>query len=839
MANLLESYLHQRLTPMGIDADSAEWHMELYNPDAEFPQPETQLFPIFSEDEKGNLRILVYSIDGEIINYFSAGTGKMSHINGKFKPFYITRLKEPYVNKQGDSVKYLIPKGVGTYPFFPPKLVKKFLAKEKITTLIITEGYLKAAKASMHGADIVGLSSITHMTDTKTGELHQDIQKIIGTCQVENIIWLVDGDCLNLSADSVLNGDLYKRPAQFFRTAQKFKDLVSKFDVQRYFAHIKSENFPPDLASGIAIHPKGLDDCLMALPQKEHEVIDDLCDLAGKPHYFERFNITFNISKVHTYFNLANVTNFYLFYVDKYPDLRNREFKWNGTLYKYNEERNECEVIIPAEASRYFRVGDQYHEWVEVPNKYGDKESRFERRMKTTISDDHGKNIFRHIAKYQAFCNVPDHTNFQPVINNCFNVYQRFEHEPEPGDFPSTEKFLKHIFGRGSINWKDPKTGEKMEISEYDLGLDYVSLLYQRPTQILPILCLVSRENNTGKSTFAQWLKLIFTQNVAIIGNAELVDNFNASWATKLVICCDETKIDKQEVVEKVKRLSTADKVFMNAKGKDHVELDFFGKFIFLSNNEENFIYASEDDVRYWIRKVPPITELNVNMMQDLRNEIPAFLHYLNERKIVTPRRHRGWFDPELIKTDALKKVIQYSLPTIEKEIRTKIKNMFMDFGCDEIRMSAKDIKEDWFKTRFEDNYIEEVLKRRMKLKQFGYYEYKNQKFDKIEQLLEKYPDVKEQDPAHGIEGYIYKQVVTRYKIPAWDNVIKENGQTEYKRVDRSRNGRPFVFKVEEFLTAKEISERELDPEFKRAEEILSHDSGTSSEGSLQKPLPF
>jgi hypothetical protein len=48
---------------------------------------------------------------------------------------------------------------------------------------------------------------------------------------------------------------------------------------------------------------------------------------------------------------------------------------------------------------------------------------------------------------------------------------------------------------------------------------------------------------------------------------------------------------------------------------------------------------------------------------------------------MVVPRRHRGWFDPELIKTEALKKVIAHSLPTIEKEIRSKIKSMFFDFG--------------------------------------------------------------------------------------------------------------------------------------------------------------
>jgi hypothetical protein len=37
----------------------------------------------------------------------------------------------------------------------------------------------------------------------------------------------------------------------------------------------------------------------------------------------------------------------------------------------------------------------------------------------------------------------------------------------------------------------------------------------------------------------------------------------------------DETKIDKLAVVERVKSLTFAKKIGMNAKGKDKVEIDF------------------------------------------------------------------------------------------------------------------------------------------------------------------------------------------------------------------------------------------------------------------------
>ena len=50
------------------------------------------------------------------------------------------------------------------------------------------------------------------------------------------------------------------------------------------------------------------------------------------------------------------------------------------------------------------------------------------------------------------------------------------------------------------------------------------------------ILCLVSKENATGKNTFAKWLQRIFSQNFTIISNAEISNDFNAHLGSKLVV---------------------------------------------------------------------------------------------------------------------------------------------------------------------------------------------------------------------------------------------------------------------------------------------------------------
>jgi hypothetical protein len=394
--------------------------------------------------------------------------------------------------------------------------------------------------------------------------------------------------------------------------------------------------------------------------------------------------------------------------------------------------------------------------------------------MKGTISDDYGRDFCKHIPKYKAFCNSPDHINFQEVINSCYNVYGPFEHEPDEGECPATFEFLRHVFGVNEVPYKHPMREGKSSINEFDLGLDYMQLLYQKPNITLPILCLVSKENATGKSTFAKWLKMLFTSNAAIVGNAELADNFNAAWATKLLVICDEAKIDKQIVVERVKSLSTADKILMNAKGKDHVEIDFFAKFIFLSNNEDNFIYASEEDVRYWIRKVPRLQTHNVQLLNQLSDEIPAFLDFLNKRKVHAPNVHRAWFDPILIKTEALDKVVANSRPTIEKEIRTRIREMFLDFDVDEILMTARNINEEFFKNRFEQNYVIRVLRDELKLE-------------------------------------FYKNgTVARFKYPRQER-SHEGGIMTARNVEISDIGRPFVFPIDRFLLPEERKNRKFE----------------------------
>ena len=194
----------------------------------------------------------------------------------------------------------------------------------------------------------------------------------------------------------------------------------------------------------------------------------------------------------------------------------------------------------------------------------------------------------------------------------AFNLYEPIEHKPQQGDFSHIQSLMRHIFGE-----------------QYELGVDYMQLLYLQPTQKLPIILLVSEERNTGKSTFLNFLKAMFENNVTFNTNEDFRSQFNSDWAGKLLIVVDEVLLNRREDSERLKNLSTTFTYKMEAKGKDRTEVAFFAKFVLCSNNEYFPILIDAGETRYWVRKIMPLQSDDTNFLQKLKVEIPAFLYFL------------------------------------------------------------------------------------------------------------------------------------------------------------------------------------------------------------------
>lgn len=347
-----------------------------------------------------------------------------------------------------------------------------------------------------------------------------------------------------------------------------------------------------------------------------------------------------------------------------YPDKVLQEIRDEVSEKDHPDDLNS---ILIRESEKYIRVATDYYRLSHILNARKQSTPVQQPWKKGAIMGDFGKDIFRYIKKYVAFVNIPDNseTYLKEHIHNgdaYFNLYEQMKFAPAPGDVTITLRFLSRMFQ------------DKTEIV-----LDYLKILYENPTQNLPVICLVSKIQETGKSSFMKWLYAIFGRNAIILGNEEFSTNFNSLYASKLIVCIDESFIDKTLIKEKIKRLTTADSINMEAKGRDTIRMDFFGKMILSSNTEDNFIKMDEDDNRFFVVKVPKLTpeDFIPELMERLEEEIPAFLFYLKNRQLVYPKKSRLWFDPKVYETEALTKIRINTRSIIQKEMLRWFEDIF------------------------------------------------------------------------------------------------------------------------------------------------------------------
>lgn len=643
-------------------------------------------YQFIREGDKG-IDIYFFDLHGNVI-YFE---DKAKEYNRQCKTtnteYKITRLSEP----KGD-MKYKFPSGVGeTFPWIPPALVNKYKKREVIRTLYLTEGAFKAFKASLHGLDIVGLTSITHYKSSN-GMMYKDVIRLIQDCKVENVVMLYDADCLNISQKDLVAGeDISRRPNTFYNSMVSIYNLLLEFDVNIFFAHILND---------IEGNPKGLDDLYIAMKGHEELVTNDLLSLSRINSFTYKLNLRTNFKRLKSYFGLGNHVSFF----EKHKEeIKNNggSFVFFGSKYKLETDDRTGEILptllFPSDLNKFFRCGDDYFELVDTPTPFGETEQKLTKRSITTIKDDFGKDAIKHIKKYKAFVNIPNNQNYQRIINNCYNTYNPITHEVQEGSWKFTQMFLEHIFG-----------------DYYEIGLDYVTILYRYPTEILPVLCLVSTERRTGKTTFLDWLCDIFGDNACVVGNEEFKSQFNGVFLTKLIMGLDETSLaDNREITERIKWLSTTKKIPVQKKGVDFNIVDNFCHLIMCSNQESNFVFTEKEEVRYFVLKIPSLDGKEMtDLRKRLQQEIPAFLYYIQNRTITYPKKSRQWFAYELTRTKAFEALCENQKPRCQKIIEQWINDTVTDFGLPELKMTKSALIDILPELRKWENQINDTLKR-------------------------------------------------------------------------------------------------------------------------------
>ncbi len=695
------SYLYRRIyKEMNITDEDITVPLTFANHDG---MSQTRPRKIFTMAEDGGIDILVYDINGNVIEYTKQEPTKteqqssldlqVEYVVHRYSPEYIRQWEADH---RGQELhKYMFPSkkktgDCGTFPFFPPKLMAKYKEGLEISTLVLTEGYFKAMCGSLHGADIVGLGSITLFEEKKNAQLYPDIIRIITKCKVKNIVILYDGDALNISRQKLEEmkrpgasaQELTGRPRQFAAALDKLRRLIqrnfSKLEI--YFAMVNTDNLHGN--------PKGLDDLLCSphFRNVDNEIVDELNDVTAPSLYLMKYNIKSN-TNVDRYFYINSVKDFY----DRHSEeIGNYRFKYMGTVYRYDEGQKMPVKVGSYDINDVVRVDGKFYLETRIPS-FRDLEGRITLKpiSRQDIMDDYGTEAPRKLIhrKYISFVNIPSHTHFQQVIGNCWNRYSRLSYEPEKdGSWLHIDALLHHIFDASGM---------------YELALDYLTIMYQRPEQQLPILCLVSREGSTGKTTFLKLLEAMFEENAAVdLSDAELSAQFNTVTSGKLVIGIDETAVgDNKRITEVLKRISTSDVTYTEAKGVDKVKEDSFTKIVLCSNSETHFAHIKPDEQRFWIIRVPVLSqeekETTPNLKAYLKQEVPAFVGFLNNRGVQSKNVSRMWFAWSQYHTEAFDKLIRDQQPKNIRIIRDYLEPIFMEMTLDTLLYDVRFITEE------------------------------------------------------------------------------------------------------------------------------------------------
>lgn len=389
------------------------------------------------------------------------------------------------------------------------------------------------------------------------------------------------------------------------------------------------------------------------------------------------------------------------------------EYRPHQILYQlrfkgeHEKARNFVVNTYLNEESKYVRIGIKYFKEIVKENKYSLEIPDIVIWNKDSIIDDYGRGELKRVRKYDDFTVYPNNVEYQKTHNGFYNLYKPFIHKPhsEPvsiTDIPYISKLMYHIFGE-----------------QQELGYQYIKILYEEPWQVLPVLCLVSKENETGKTTFLKLLANIFTGNFDVISSDNLSSSFNSAYAYLNIIGVDETVIEKQMAVERIKMLSTADTIMVNMKNVQEFSIPFYGKLILCTNKETDFMRIGSEEIRFWIRKPGLIKKKDPGMIERMIGEIPMFLRYLKQME-PAQKLTRMVFTPEQLRNKYLDVVKEESKSGLRKEIEILLTDFFHNNPhLDSVKFSAIDLKNKWFErdSRINMHYVRKVLQEEMGLK--------------------------------------------------------------------------------------------------------------------------
>jgi len=468
-----------------------------------------------------------------------------------------------------------------------------------------------------------------------------------------------------------------------------------------------------------------IEDCIDKICEKPAIVMADKTHLSYVKNITDQGKRMLRIDRVENTFTAITVNNFNITPGEVWsPFMMLQAFYFKNN---WEEAVNYVIVDVMKNDANYIRVGTKYYKKSFSRDRWGVNRLVLQTWDRQTLVDDYGRDFLPSIPKFIGFTMRPDNKNYTRFAHGFYNRYHPFDHKPlSPKEYKGehqwnwTKKLIMHIFGESD--------------SEYELGIRYLKVLYDHPTQTLPILVLISNERQTGKTTFVNYMNMLFGANTVIINPQDISNQFNASYADKNVIMIEESHFESRQALEKIKNLSTQKELLVNTKHVSQYSVPFYGKLIITSNDENKFSKIDEEEIRYWVRKIPTLKgKANHSIMDVLAEEIPAFLAYLNTLPDVDRSKDRMVFTAEEIETDALISVKEESKSQLCKDLMFLLDDHAMNNDTvAKFYFTGKNLKDKWFNhnNNYGINYVNKVLKDEIKLRKLN----KNKRFVPLEE---------------------------------------------------------------------------------------------------------
>ena len=341
----------------------------------------------------------------------------------------------------------------------------------------------------------------------------------------------------------------------------------------------------------------------------------------------------------------------------------------------------ETHDINAAGISQYFRVATKYYKRIpDGTHILWDKQ---------TINDDFGRGAIHAITeKYNDFVNIPNYIKDIRAVNGMYNLFRKPSHVPVSGEWPTIEKLLRKVF---------QGVGE----DQYEIGLDYLQLLWTKPKQKLRILVVASKSREAGKDTFLEFVRAMFSPaNSTIITAPDFELPYNSHYASKHVIMINEVKFNtmNKQIRDKIKNYATQEKVHINGKNDRITEIDYWGHLIMATNHINDFVEMDEEETRYWVREMPALTagDKDPKFMDKVEAEIPHFIDFLLNRELYRKEKAgRFWHTDEECATAATQNVKKNSRSNLYEEIYELLEAEFCELaeGENVIYAKAKEIQ--------------------------------------------------------------------------------------------------------------------------------------------------